>query len=510
MKGFGCLLAFLSVVVLSVGIRDGIGSGPPLPEGLGGDRETGVAEPALPGGLRINDEGRGDTLDEPTLPSGLGGMEDAGGERAPSLPAGLDGSGERDDRPEMGDGGLSEAVEVDLSGFLEARGGLRTQSDPHEPDTALAEIRLQVEAERMHRGLVFHGKVDFLYDTVAPSQAVDLELGLGWFDVREASVLLRPIAFMDVQAGRQVLTWGVGDLIFINDLFPKDWNSFLLGRDVEYLKAPSDVLKTAVYGDWINMDVVYSPAFDSDRYIDGRLVSYYNDRTMTSAGRNALVNPEGRSRWFQDHEIAVRVYRNIDAYEIALYGYNGFWKSPSGFAPDSGRATFPRLSVYGASARGPILAGIGSSEVGLYDSREDRTGDDPNVRNSEIRFLAGYEQEIFKNFTTGVQYYLEYMLDHEDYEGRLAAGFPARDEARHVLTLRLTQYLMNQNLELSFFGFYSPSDEDAYLRPSLHYKIDDRWSVSSGANYFFGRKGHTFYAQFEDNSNIWLAMRYGY
>jgi hypothetical protein len=66
---------------------------------------------------------------------------------------------------------------IDLNGFLEARGGLRTQSDPHEPDTSLAEIRLQLEAEEVYRGAVFHGKVDFLYDSVVPSQAVDLELG---------------------------------------------------------------------------------------------------------------------------------------------------------------------------------------------------------------------------------------------------------------------------------------------------------------------------------------------
>jgi len=49
----------------------------------------------------------------------------------------------------------------------------------------------------------------------------------------------------------------------------------------------------------------------------------------------------------------------------------------------------------------------------------------------------------------------------------------ARDEARHVLTLRLTQMLMNQNLMFSLFSFYSPSDNDAYFRPIITYKITD-------------------------------------
>ena len=480
---------------------------PPLPEGLGRGEKNASQEPALPKGLQNGSDKEAAGSEEPALPTGLDGGSEKTKPTEPSLPTGLGTSkGEelqRQDQP---------AVQpwIDLNGFSETRGGLRTQSDPHEPDTSLAEIRLQLEAEEVYQGAVFHGKVDFLYDSVVPSQAVDLELGYGWADIREASVLLRPTEFMDLQVGRQVLTWGVGDLIFINDLFPKDWNSFFLGRDVEYLKAPSDALKAAFYADWANVDIVYTPAFDSDRYIDGRMISYYNDRTMRSGGRNAVVNPERRNRWFEEDEAAMRVYQNVNAYELALYGYDGFWKSPNGFDPASGRATFPRLSVYGASARGPVWEGIGSTEIGFYDSRDDRSGNDPNVRNSEIRYLLGYEQELFKNFTAGVQYYLEYMLDHDEYEKNLAAGFPSRDEDRHVLTLRLTQLLMNQNLELSFFGYYSPSDEDAYLRPSVHYKVDDRWSVSSGGNFFFGRNRHTFYAQFEDNSNVWAAVRYSF
>jgi len=37
--------------------------------------------------------------------------------------------------------------------------------------------------------------------------------------------------------------------------------------------------------------------------------------------------------------------------EVALYGYQGFWKSPGGFDPLTGNAIFPELRVYGASLR---------------------------------------------------------------------------------------------------------------------------------------------------------------
>jgi hypothetical protein len=37
-----------------------------------------------------------------------------------------------------------------------------------------------------------------------------------------------------------IITWGVGDLLFINDVFPKDWESFFSGRPPEYLKLGVD------------------------------------------------------------------------------------------------------------------------------------------------------------------------------------------------------------------------------------------------------------------------------
>ena len=86
-------------------------------------------------------------------------------------------------------------------------------------------------------------RADFVYDELADDiEKIDLNTGDGFIDLRELNILFTPIDIMDVKAGRQILTWGTGDLLFINDLFPKDWNSFLLGRDEEYLKAPSDAV----------------------------------------------------------------------------------------------------------------------------------------------------------------------------------------------------------------------------------------------------------------------------
>jgi len=92
--------------------------------------------------------------------------------------------------------------------------------------------------------------------------------------------------------------------------------------------------------------------------------------------------------------------------------------------------------------------------------------------------------------------------------GKLGAKPAERD--RHVLTFRVRKLLMNQNLELSLFAFYSPSDSDAYLRPRVSYKIDDHWKVEIGGNLFLGAERHTFFGQFANNTNIYAALRYAF
>jgi len=257
-----------------------------------------------------------------------------------------------------------------------------------------------------------------------------------------------PVESLDAKIGRQVLTWGTGDLLFLNDLFPKDWNSFFLGRDEEYLKAPSDAVKISLYGDPVNLDVVYTPRFDADRFIDGERVSYWNTGLGRRAGQDAPVRDDERDDWFDEDEIALRLFRNLKGYEVAVYGYRGYWKSPGGMDPVTGQATFPDLSVYGASVRGTVGSGIGNAEVGYYDSEDDGSGADAFVRNSEFRFLVGYEQELARDFTAAVQHYLELMMDYGAYRRSLPSGVPSADENRHVLTLRLTKLLMSQNLRL--------------------------------------------------------------
>ncbi len=493
---------------------------PPLPAGL--DTEE-SAEPALPAGLG------GGTADQPALPAGLGEKTEE-----PELPSGLDGKADEPGLPEgladdedreppkakeeaANGGWLSSETLRDLgiSGFWEVRGGTWTQPNRRPAaETSIGETRLQLDWEKRLEELTVKFTGDFLYDQAHNHHSnVNLVRGTGWFDLRQLWVRTSPLEFMDLKIGRQVLTWGTGDLLFLNDVFPKDWRSFFIGRDLEYLKAPADAVRASFFTDIADFDIVYIPRFMPSRGIEGRRLSYYNPVLGRRAGADAVVDPPLPDDCFRADELAVRVKRRFGSWEAAGYGYAGYWSTPEGTDPATGRPFHPGLNVYGGSLRGPVGSGIVNVEGAWYDSRNDRGGTDPLIRNSELRLLAGYETDlpdIAKDLTVGGQYYVEIMDDYNAYRDALPPGMHPGDRCRHVMTFRVTKLLMNQYLELSLFAYYSPSDGDAYLRPKIAYDIDDHWKVELGGNVFFGAAEHTFFNQFARNSNIYLSLRYGF
>ncbi len=394
---------------------------------------------------------------------------------------------------------LYDAAGIELAGFYDLRAGTRLQNDPVEKQLSLADGRMRLELDREWDAAILAFKGDLLADGI--TSTIDLE-------VRELSLTGSPVAFADLKAGRATFTWGTGDLIFINDTFAKDWQSFFIGRDDEYLKRPESGIKVSLFSDLANLDIIYMPLFEGSRFISGHRLSYYNPAMNALAGRDRQVISDQPDRWFKDDALHLRLSRTMGAVELALYGYTGFWQEPEGFDPLAGQAFFPRLNVYGGSARTALWGGIANLEMGFYDSRDNAGSDNPLVRPSEWRFLAGYEHELAHELTGAIQYYLESIHQYDRYAQSLPEGTPRRDHNTSTLTMRLTQLALEQNLVLSLFLYYSPSRDDGYARPKFSYKLTDQWLIDGGVNLFWGRNLSSFWGQFENNTNIFCGIRY--
>ncbi len=395
------------------------------------------------------------------------------------------------------------SAETDIGGFVQGLYGYGTDSrNPVPSELTASEVRLQLRLESFSDNAEYLGRLDFTYDDyLDPTISAEL---------REGYMKFGAAGWLDMKVGRQIITWGTGDLIFINDLFPKDWVSFFAGRDDQYLKAPQNALRVTMYGGGNALDIVYTPRFAPDVIPSGMRLSYYNPMVGGIVGGEDSYF-EGRlpEAKIENGEISAKLSRYFGSVDGALYFYRGFYKTPVGMDMEAGEAYYPELMVYGASVRSPLLGGIVWLETGYYDSREDGCGEKPLIPNSSLESMAGFERQVTSRVTANVQYYGSWMIDHESYVSHLPEGMTEADEFYHLLTARVTTLLMMENLNISLFAFYSPSEEDTYGRAAVTYKYTDNVSMALGANVFHGEYEHTTFGSFQHDDNVYLKFTYG-
>ncbi len=387
------------------------------------------------------------------------------------------------------------------SGFMEAGLGGRFNEDPLlSTRSTLQELRWRAEAEWLPGKLVVGFKGDAGYDGIE-----DAIYG----DIRDLTVAFTVGDSTDVKIGRQVQTWGTGDLVFLNDLFPKDFVSFFAGRDDEYLKAPSDAVRLTHYSESVNVDFVWTPIFEPDVYLTGERFSFFSPVAGEKVAPIPPLSAVTPRESIGNGEIALRAFRNIKGREYALYAYRGYFKQPTALTATL-EPTFAPMNAIGASLRRPAGPGLFNAEVSWYMSRDDSDGSNPLIPNDQLRFLSGYDWEPWPNFNVGFQYYLEMTLDYENLVNNSLMPTVEQDEYRHVLTNRLTYRMGRDRYTWSLFTFYSPSDDDFYLRPAFIWRYSDQWSFMAGASIFGGQDDHTFFNQLQDGSNAYLRLRYNY
>lgn len=381
-------------------------------------------------------------------------------------------------------------------GFAEWAMASRLERDPALNDRQLlAEIRFRLQTDRQWQGLDLGLKLDLWRDEVL--EETD-------YQFRELSVGFSPWSGADVTLGRQVLTWGTGDLVFVNDLFPKGYHYFA-GRSEDYLKVPSDALRVSQYSDWLNLDLVVLARFSADEFFTGERFSFYQPAT----GQIGVPETDLRLREPGGRDYAIRLHRLIGASEWALYGYDGHVLQPS-LVLETGERGFAPLRAIGASIRQPLFGGIAYLEGARYRSVADRDGMDPAIPNDLDKLLLGFERELATNLTLNVQYLHERTRDYQALLSTALDPAVVPDEHRRLWSSRLTYRSRQDRLVWSLFAFHSPSDKDYHLRPEVSYRHSDRWQWAAGANLFGGEHAQTFLGQLEDNSSLFARLRFNF
>ncbi len=395
------------------------------------------------------------------------------------------------------------AEDITFHGFVQGNisariTGNETIDSAEGGDYLSGEERLRGEITGSAESTAFTLKADLVHDSVSDEDNIDIREG--YMDYRSDNY--------DLRIGRQIITWGAGDLLFINDTYPKNYSALFSGQPLEYLKIGSDAVKLSVYSDMISADLVIIPFFEPYQLPDSNRFFLFNPMPELENVTEEIPREE-----IENSEIALRLYRQMGRFDTSFYLYKGFFKLPAMKTDDPVSPTtvilfYPKVAVYGFSIQGAFADGVLSIEGGYYDSLDDRKGDDPTISNSSAKYILGYSKQIWTDFTAGVQYYGEYMQDYNRYEESFPASFPKSDQLHQLITVRLTQMLKYNTLRLGLFTFYSPDEEDYFVIPEARYNITDSLWTSIGVNIFGGKDSRTFFGQFDKNDNVFATIRY--
>ena len=154
-----------------------------------------------------------------------------------------------------------------MHGFLQNNSSQRIVTSSQFP-AELLKLENRAQLELIHAGTKWgwHSKTDGVWDS-------DNRYSL--IDVREA-YLTKPSSRLDLTLGKEIITWGVGDLIFLTDVFPKDWVAFITGAPIEYLKKGSILAKANYYVRGTGVEAIWIPVFGGDTLPTGNKLAFFS------------------------------------------------------------------------------------------------------------------------------------------------------------------------------------------------------------------------------------------
>jgi hypothetical protein len=302
-----------------------------------------------------------------------------------------------------------------------------------------------------------------------------------------------------LKVGRQVLTWGVSDYLFVNDLFPKDYDAFFTGAGFDRLKRPVDAARLGTRVGGVEAEIVLSRSLGDRDPGPSRFAA-----TAPTSVASSADNADDRV------DLAVRAATHVGGWDLAAYLASCRARERRFFAQSTGLAQDrPRQQHLGASMAGNALGGLAWFEFALRHADDHRASVvDRHFQSSALKAIGGFSRELGSDVTATAQLQLETQTSRSSYLASLASGVRPIRRLSSVAHLRLQGRWRNQTLTAGAQVF-AGGEGDSHTNPFVNWSPADGWTLEGGAHVFAGRPDTRFGA-LKDDSNVYVLGRYSF
>lgn len=334
----------------------------------------------------------------------------------------------------------------------------------------------------------------------------------------------------DFEAGYMKIIWGKGDEIFTFDnINPVDYSDFMNNSYLERKRSEAIFKINIPYGEQGLIEVLYTPTFTPDTYptTGGWVQNDYkvleaaiNSYTASSRAVSDVLSIEDTDT-FNHSQAGIRITNSLEGIDFGFtYEYTFFREpviSPADiaiFAADSLNNNIPvtwdRIHLFGVEAAA-ALAGFNMRAEGAYYLTEDIKGDDPEVHNNKIQYLAGFDRDIpIHNLNINIQMRGEVILGTDNIDSNAGLDIEYSDDGTytsHIIAADLRDTFIDDKLVLKLSSAYSIEGEDSMLIPGFEYNLTDDAIVK--VRYTLYRGGEdTLFGQFRDNDMFEITCQY--
>ena len=383
-----------------------------------------------------------------------------------------------------------EGLNLQINGFVDSYHALQT-GYPHKVMSSRTRLRLEMRVDYGEASLF--SSVNLAYNGIIKDQTGAF-LREAYFDYAGR--------FLEVKAGRQIVTWGVVDGLRITDLIsPMDYTEFM-ANDYDDIRVPVNAINLKYPGESFSAEVVFVPVpeyFVLPTSDDNPWqMTAPNGMQMDLSGTPAkhIKNSEvgGRLRFFLE---------NLDFSLTALHTYN---KSPVTILKiDQQQQTavikgiYEPMDVVGGDVSIPAGEIVIRGEMAFYFGEPIALKNSTDYwHRSSFNALLGIDWYAGDNWTIMAQYMHKVIMDYRSVLGT--------EQNTSMITARISKELLNNTLKLSVYGMLDVDNVGFYVRPAADYLLSDQITLSLGADILGGRRG-TF-KTYDKNTQIWVKGKF--
>lgn len=383
-----------------------------------------------------------------------------------------------------------DELNLQLNGFVDTYHALQTYH-PHKIMSSRTRLRIEMRADYGEASL--YSSMNLAYNSLIKEQSGAF-LREAYFDYAGN--------FLEVKAGRQIITWGVADGLRVTDLIsPMDYTEFM-ANDYDDIRVPVNAIDLKIPGERVSAEFVFVPVPEFFVMPSGE-DNPWTMKTPEGTHMDLSGTPEKR---LKNSEYGARLrffLENLDFSLTAMHTYNKSPVTVAGFDPQTQfvliKGVYKPMEVFGGDVSIPVGEFVIRGEFAEYIKEPIALANSSDYFTYYTsNYLLGIDWYAGNNWTFMVQYMHKVV---SDYRSDLSV-----EENSSMVTARISKELLNNTLKLSIYGILDIDNLGYYIRPAADYLLSDQITLSLGGDCLGGKRG-TF-KTYKKNTQIWVKGKY--